>query len=308
MADVTPNGGGGSMPDLFAKVGPLPAWAWGAIAVGGYLWWSHQHAATAVPAGDGNVDTTDTSSVPDVSSSNDYGYSSAVDPSSAGYDYSTVNSGDYSGTTTGTAFTSNQEWGVKAITTLVSAGVPASTATSGVTLYLAGSGLTADQANAVNEAIVLIGPPPLPMPVNLITSTTPTQPTTTPVDTTPTNDPAPTPVVGTTPTPVTDDPTPTGATTVPKPKPSVSLSVSPSTVKVGQAITFTIHVSGSYGTPTGEVFVSPEVDSLRAQLVNGQASIVFHPTRLEHVDTQAGYEGDNTYDYAASNRVTFDVK
>lgn len=193
------------MPDLFAKIGPLPAWAWGAIAVGGYLWWSHQHAATAVPAGDGNVDTTDTSSVPDVSSSNDYGYdTSGVDPSSAGYDYSTVNDGGYTGTVTGTGYGSNQEWGVKAITTLISAGVPASTATSGITLYLAGSGLTTDQANAVNTAITLLGPPPLPMPVNLIGSVPATQPTPSPDPApTPTPDPAPTPVVSTTPTPVT---------------------------------------------------------------------------------------------------------
>ena len=203
------------MPDLFAKVGPLPAWAWGAIAVGGYLYWSHRQSVVSVPTGDGTVDTTDTSAVPDVTSTNDYGYSSSgVDPTSAGYDYSSVNDGSYTGTTTGTAFGSNQEWGVKAITTLISAGIPASTATSGVTLYLAGSGLTADQANAVNEAITLIGPPPLPMPVNLITSTVPTQPVVS-LDPAPAPmpTPAPAPVVDTTPTPVTVAPAPNTPTT-----------------------------------------------------------------------------------------------
>lgn len=192
--------GPGGMPDLFAKIGPLPAWAWGALAVGGYIFWSHRQGTPVAAPLDGGGDT---SAVPDATSTNDYGYGSTVDPSSAGYNYGDVNQGGYTGTVTGTAFTSNQEWGVKAIQTLVATGIPASTATSGITLYLSGAPLTSDQANAVSTAITLIGPPPLPMPITLISNTPVTQP---PVShdpaPTPTPDPAPVPVVTPTPTPV----------------------------------------------------------------------------------------------------------
>lgn len=188
------SGTGDKMPlDLFAKMGPLPVWAWGALAVGGYLYWSHTHAASATPTTDTPVDAT----AYDPNATD--GTYANVDPSSAGYDYGSVNSGGYTGTVTGTAYASNQAWAVAAIQQLISAGVPASTATSAVTHYLSGMQLTPDEGNAVNEGIALLGPPPLPLPVN-IGSGTPVVPVQSTADTMPTNEPAPTPVVTTTPT------------------------------------------------------------------------------------------------------------
>lgn len=299
MEGVNGGGGHGAMPDLFAKIGPLPAWAWGAIAVGAYLFWSHNQASSTVPvADDGSVDTTDTQSVPDVSTSNDYGYATPVDPSSAGYDYSTVNSGGYTGTVTGTAYTSNQAWGVKAISTLIASGIPASTATSGITHYLAGSNLTADEANAVNIAITLLGPPPLPMPVTVGTPVV-TQP-----DPSPTPDPAPVPVVSPTPSPVTSG----GTTTVAKTTPKVTMT-GPTTGKVGQHLTYVVTVTGAHGTPTGECFIAPGVEgnTIRGQLVNGKATMVYTPTKKEHTEFTGAYEGDDKYNFAQSGYHTLDV-
>ena len=307
MSELNPGGGGG-MPDLFAKIGPLPAWGWGALAVVGYIWWSHGKSAsnTAATATD-TASTTDTASVPDVATSNDYGYATSTDPSSAGYDYSTVNTGGYGGTVSGTAYGSNQQWAVAAIQTLINSGVPASTATTGITLYLSGSNLTQDEANAVNTAIALIGPPPLPMPVNVASGTTATQP---PTDTTPSPTPDPAPVQPVTPTPTPVDTsggsTTSGGTVTTKVKPSVHLALSPTTVKVGQTITATVTVSGSHGTPTGEVYLNTgESTTPRGTLNNGVAKISFQPERQSSTTMEAGYEGDGTYDSAGSNGVTF---
>lgn len=172
MSEVDPPGSTHKGPDLFAKIGPLPAWAWGAIVVVGYILYSHWHSSRIVPTGDATPGT-DNTAVP--SSDTMPADSMAVDGSSAGYDYSTVNTGSYSGTTTGTGFTSNQQWAVAAIEQLIRAGVSASVATSGITHYLADQPLTADEMTAVTEAITLVGPPPLPQPLTSVTGTTVTQ-------------------------------------------------------------------------------------------------------------------------------------
>jgi hypothetical protein len=160
-------------PDLFSKVGPLPAWAWGAIVIGGYLAYTHFTASSvpaAVDATDGTDNTADNLDTGDPSQVDASGVDSPLDPSVAGYSYGDVNSGDYGGTVSGTTFTSNQQWAVYAINGLVRQGYPVSTTTTAITYYLAGKPLTAQEASIVQAAISSFGTPPLPMPVTLVST------------------------------------------------------------------------------------------------------------------------------------------
>lgn len=160
-----------STPDLFSKVGPLPAWAWGALVVGGYVVWSHMHASAPMAENTADTQTVDSSndgsgdvSFPPTS------FGAPLAPADAAYDYSTTLDGTYGGSVAGTVFTSNQQWAVYAIGNLTRAGYPTSTVTSGITHYLAGSPLTQAEQDVVTAAIQLIGPPPLPLPITPVSS------------------------------------------------------------------------------------------------------------------------------------------
>lgn len=159
---------GSNAPDLFSKVGPLPAWGWGVLAVGGYLFWSHRQPAT-VP------DTTDATMTGADTAAQDPAYAdgllSPVSSADAGYNYGDVLAGQYTGTVAGSTFVSNQQWAAYVIQNMVALGFPASTTTTAVTHYLSGGRLTAAEAQIINQAITNFGPPPLPQPLNVIAPT-----------------------------------------------------------------------------------------------------------------------------------------
>lgn len=179
-------------PDLFSKVGPLPAWGWGVVLIGGYLIYSrfisHPNVAQAVD----NPTATDPGAYSDsggfplsvgTGAGAGGGSSSAVDPSSSGYNYNDVLSQDYTGSVTGTGFATNQQWAVSVISNMPKMGYSPSEVTTAVTLYLAGAALNTGQANIISVAIGNYGPPPLPLPITAATPT-PAPGTTTPVPTT----------------------------------------------------------------------------------------------------------------------------
>jgi LysM repeat protein len=166
-------------PDLFSKIGPLPAWAWGAVVVVGYLAYKHFSggSATAVQVTDSPVDSTTTDGTDGtiVDQSNPDSY----DPSTSGYNYSDVLEGNYTGTTagTGTSFSTNQQWAISCISNMSKMGMSSSLVTTAITLYLAGQSLTPAEASVVSLAITDFGPPPLPLPVSVTPApVTPTAP------------------------------------------------------------------------------------------------------------------------------------
>lgn len=168
-------------PDLFAKVGPLPAWAWGLIAVGGYTLWSHMHSSKATATEPDTTDPTTQDIGSDAGAGLGGSFLTPDNPSDAGYNYGDVLAGDYSGTVVPSStangssqFQSNQAWGVYAIEFMVQQGYSASTVTNAITHYLAGSALTAAEMQVVSAAVSLIGPPPLPLPLNAVSTPTPT--------------------------------------------------------------------------------------------------------------------------------------
>lgn len=168
--------------DLTNKVGPLPAWAWGGIALAAYFAYEHfvqgsvSSAATDTSdsgtADDTTGDTTD-DGTDDGTGLVDDGLDNTDD---SGGDFGDIGSGNdgnaggviYGTTTTGTVVTNystNQQWLIAAIDALRSQGDSASLATTALTLYLRGSKLTANEGQYVNAAIESIGPPPNPLPI-----------------------------------------------------------------------------------------------------------------------------------------------
>lgn len=161
-------------PDLFSKVGPLPAWAWGAVVVGGYIVYQHMHSGVPPQALDNPMET---GSDPYADGATSGGLPS-IDPSTAGYNYQDVLSGSYEGTTTGsgTRYSTNQQWAISVISNLTSMGFSASLVTTAVSKYLAGQALTSSESQAINAAITNFGPPPLPLPVTSTPTPAPTVP------------------------------------------------------------------------------------------------------------------------------------
>jgi hypothetical protein len=151
-------------PDFFSKIGPLPAWAWGAMVVGAFLLYRRFSGARPPAA----IDPGNLVVGPEVQDGEDWnsaGSMGGVGPASSGYNYGDVLSGSYTGTTGGTVFTTNQMWGVYAINNLPKLGYSAGETVSAITFYLAGMPLTAAQSQIIQAAILNFGSPPLPMPV-----------------------------------------------------------------------------------------------------------------------------------------------
>lgn len=213
-------------PDLFSKIGPLPAWAWASMVVGGYLVYTHINAGGPIVSdGTDNLDT----GYGDENAGTDFGGGSeaALDyyGGGGGYNYGDVLSGDYDSGIAGSTFTSNQQWGLYAISALIAHGTGAATATSAISHYLAGTSLTNDEAAAINAAITLVGPPPLPLPLSTIG-------TGTSIPSTETGGTSTTPPVATTtqtPTPVPpiQQPTPVSTPNLPSYDPTGNLSHNP---------------------------------------------------------------------------------
>lgn len=207
---------GAPKPDLFSKVGPLPAWAWGALALVAFFAFQHFHGGGTPQAVDNPVEGQGLD--PNTTANADSGIPT-VDPSQAGYNYGDVLGGNYGGTTSGTVYSTNQQWGVAAIQGLIRMGVPASLATTSVTLYLSGTALTADEATTIGQAIAAFGPPPLPLPVTQSA----------PVATAPAPSPTPKPAPAPTPKPAP----------VPAPKPTPAPIAKPKTYTIRSGDTLT---------------------------------------------------------------------
>lgn len=132
-------------PDMGKMVGPLPLGAWVAVLGGGLgIAYYTRHSGSAAPA----------AAVP-----------VANDPVGTG------GSGMWSDLTVPTTSTgsvsdptTNDEWAVKAIKTLIGTGYPAINADQAIRRYVAGETLAANEAAMVNAAIALIGPTPQVLP------------------------------------------------------------------------------------------------------------------------------------------------
>jgi hypothetical protein len=135
---------------LTKKVGPLPAYGWAVIGVGGYLAYQHFHnagssAPVPVDPGIGASDGTDLT-----------GNGASTDNGSSLTTASTVPVG----TVNQSAATTNTQWGINAVDYLDSIGTNPITAANAVTKYLSNMTLLASDAALINKAIAAIGSPP----------------------------------------------------------------------------------------------------------------------------------------------------
>lgn len=74
--------------DLKKKIGPLPAWGWGAVGLAGgglFLWWRHQQAAAAGTAATNAANTTTTGSSPNPYTGGDGSWPDYVPPGTGAY-------------------------------------------------------------------------------------------------------------------------------------------------------------------------------------------------------------------------------
>jgi hypothetical protein len=210
-APDVPDGGGehaghGLKGAMGKKLGPLPMGVW-ILAIGGGLTLTY-YMRRSNPADTGTA-AADTSTAPDTGGTGTgswpYGFPNGVGQTG---DSST---GTGSDPTTSTLPVTNEEWQRRAVQILVGRGYEPTAVDRAVSAYLGGEPLTTVQRAIINEAIILIGPPPVSPP----SPTSPDQPppTTTPgTPKPPTHPPTPLPW----PTPHKPHPTPP----TPKPKPS----------------------------------------------------------------------------------------
>jgi hypothetical protein len=193
--------------DLTAKVGPLPAWVWGAGAVGGFMFWRHHKLAASAAAdaaavndpnniADPNAQTDPSASDATVTdlTGGSYGVpSQGYDPfaslqgQSPGYNVSPTG-GISNGTVPGP--TTDLQWSTLAANYLLSTGSDPSTIQTALSKYLSGTALSSAEQTIVNAALRQFGSPPEgTIPVVVVPTPTPT-PTPSP---TPTPTPTPTP-------------------------------------------------------------------------------------------------------------------
>lgn len=167
---------------LGRKLGPLPLGVW-ILAVGGGLtltWYMRRSS----PADTGTATSSDTAA-PDTGGTGTgswpYGFPNGVGQTDTG------DSGSGSDNAGSTLPTTNEEWQHRAVQVLVGRLYDPVAVDRAVSAYLGGESLTTTQRAIVNEAILLIGPPPVSPP----SPTTPDQPppTTTPPTTTPPSHP-----------------------------------------------------------------------------------------------------------------------
>lgn len=146
-------------PDMGKMIGPLPLGGWLVVVTGGLgIAYYTRHSGSAAPAAAAPV---------------------VNDPTGVG------GSGMWSDLTVPTTSTgsvadptTNDEWAVKAIKTLIGIGYPAINVDQAIRRYIAGETLAANEAAMVNAAIALIGPTPqvLPPPTTGIPTTPPPAP------------------------------------------------------------------------------------------------------------------------------------
>lgn len=155
--DVPSSGGGSSSPlaVLTKKVGPLPGWAWVALAVGAYaayrMWTSRNGGTSPTTATDTTILDPSSQPVSGDASASDGGLGSGL-----------VNTGGSQIVqTTPVGAVTNAQWGTQAVR-ILSAASPASSAAinNAVTKYLSGKPLTSAENAIVIQAIQQLGPPP----------------------------------------------------------------------------------------------------------------------------------------------------
>lgn len=144
------------------KIGPLPAYAWAAAIVGGYLVFKRSQASTSSAAG---------STVPTPTAA-DAALAGSIVPDTAGGDASTQATAQATPSTP----TTNSQWLNAAVTALIAQHLDPVTAENALNKYLSGLPLTATEHTMVSSAISAIGPPPEGAPVSgsVPTSTPPT--------------------------------------------------------------------------------------------------------------------------------------
>jgi hypothetical protein len=201
MADVpdAPAASKGATAFLTKKVGPLPVWVWMAAAIGVYLWYSHQQAASTAASTAANQQTDPAGNVGTIDPATGYVYGTPEDVAAlAANNSGSTGSGSagQNATTGAQTYADNNSWGVAAVNYLVGLGIDATTANTAISNYLASQALTTAQQGDVNLAIQALGAPPsLPSPATSPPVTTPPGATGTPV-TTPPGTPPPTTTPG----------------------------------------------------------------------------------------------------------------
>lgn len=192
-APEAPKGGAGIKGALGKKLGPLPVGIW-VLAVGGGLIFAYYMRSNGGGDDTATEDTgTDTGGTGE--GSWPYGVPNGVGQWNTGGSTSDDDDEDDDKTLP----TTNEQWQRRAVQILIGRGYEAVAVDRAISAYLGGEPLTTIQRAIINEAILLIGPPPVSPP-------SPTSP----------DQPPPTT------TPVTPKPTPLPATpTTPKPKPPV---------------------------------------------------------------------------------------
>ncbi|NEC07304.1 hypothetical protein G3I26_18775, partial [Streptomyces sp. SID7909] len=205
-----PHGGAGLKGALGKKLGPLPVGIW-VLAVGGGLIFAYYMRSNS--SGD---DVTEDTSGTDTGGTGEGSYPYGV-PNGVGQW-----AGSGSGTTEDDAEdktlpTTNEQWQRRAVQILIGRGYEAVAVDRAISAYLGGESLTTIQRAIINEAILLIGPPPVSPP-------SPTSPDSPPPTTTPPNPKPDTPAP---PTPTTDGRVMHPAPAFPKPQASKPKNVYP---------------------------------------------------------------------------------
>lgn len=157
------------------KAGPLPVWAWAAIAAG--IWWyfNKQKSTSATGAQTdpaGNVGTIDPQTGYVYGTPQDTAGLAANNTSNSG----TAPTDTTSGSTVGGKYATNGAWAQAAINYLVGLGIDPTAANEAIQQFLASQQLTSQQQGDLNMAISALGAPPdLPGPIG-----TPPKPVVTP--------------------------------------------------------------------------------------------------------------------------------
>jgi hypothetical protein len=171
------DGGDGLKGTLSRKVGPLPMGVW-ILAVGGglVLTWYMRRNSSASTGTDTGTDTT----APDTGGTGTGTWPYGI-PNGVGQ---TGSSDTGSDATDSTLPTTNEQWQRRAVSILVGRGYEPTAVDRAISAYLGGEPLTTTQRAVINEAIILLGPPPVSPP-------SPTSPDSPPPTTTPPTTPPP---------------------------------------------------------------------------------------------------------------------
>lgn len=202
-APAAPHGGADLKGALGKKVGPLPVGVW-VLAVGGGLIFAYYMRSNSDNTGDTGTDTGTTGTDTGGTGEGDWPYGV---PNGVGQ-WNNNTGGQDDGTTAedNTLPTTNEQWQRRAVQILIGRGYEALAVDRAISAYLGGESLTTIQRAIINEAILLIGPPPVSPP-------SPTSPDKPPPVVTP---PVTKPPVVVPPTPTWPPPKPTP----PKPTPT----------------------------------------------------------------------------------------